>query len=190
MEKMKEKYKKEVVPQIMKEEDLKSPMAAPGIEKVVVSTGFGKMVAGKASDEQKKISSSIAKEIALITGQHPVLNEAKKAISGFKLRKGMPVGASAVLRGEKMYDFLERVVNIVLPRSRDFSGIPLKSFDKEGNLTIPVKDHLVFPEIAPEDSKVSFGLEITVVTTAKNREEGVKLLTLMGFPLKKEQQEK
>ncbi len=171
----------------MKEEKVKSPMAVPAIEKVVVSTGFGKKVAGLGSDAQKKTSSSIAKDLSLITGQYPVLNNARRAISSFKLRKGMPVGASVVLRGEKMYDFLERVINIALPRSRDFSGIPLKSFDREGNLTIPVKEHTVFPEILPEDSKVSFGLEITVVTTANKKEGGVKLLRLLGFPLRKEE---
>ncbi len=187
MDKIKEKYQKEAIPQIMKEDNLESPMAVPAIKKVVVSTGFGKKVAGLSSSEQKKISSSIAEDLSLITGQRPVLNKAKKAISSFKLRKGMPVGASVTLRGQKMYDFLERVVNIVLPRSRDFSGIPLKSFDEEGNLTIPVKEHAIFPEVSPENSKVPFGLEITVVTTAGKKEEGVKLLRLLGFPLKKEE---
>lgn len=171
----------------MKEDNLENPMAVPAIEKVVVSTGFGKKVAGLSSDERKKISSSITENLSLITGQHPVLNKAKKAISSFKLRKGMPVGASVTLRGEKMYDFLERAINIALPRSRDFSGIPLKSFDKKGNLTIPVKEHTIFPEASLENSKISFGLEITVVTTIDKREDGIKLLRLLGFPLKKEE---
>jgi large subunit ribosomal protein L5 len=186
MERLKEKYQKEVVPAMAKEDNLKSPMAVPAIEKVVVSTGFGKMIASLGSDEQKKTVNAISRDLSLITGQYPVVNKAKKAISSFKLRKGMPAGASVVLRGEKMYDFLERVINIALPRSRDFSGIPLKSFDKEGNLTIPVKEQNIFPEISPEDSKINFGLEITVVTTAKTKEEGVRLLRLLGFPLKKE----
>lgn len=184
MLRLKEKYNKEVMPQMMEKFGYKSPMAVPRIKKVTVNTGFGRLVAGKTSEEQKKIYTGILEDLTLICGQRPVLTEAKKSISGFKTRKGMPIGAMVTLRGRKMYDFLERVINIALPRSRDFRGIELKSFDKKGNLTAPIKEHIVFPEVLPEKIKTIFGFEITVVTTSKNREEGIELLKLMGFPIK------
>lgn len=184
MLKLKEKYNKEVVPQMMEKFGYKSIMAVPRIKKVTVNTGFGRLVAGKTSEEQKKIYTGILEDLTLICGQRPVLTEAKKSISGFKTRKGMPIGAMVTLRGRRMYDFLERVINIALPRSRDFRGIELKSFDKKGNLTAPIKEHIVFPEVLPEKIKTIFGFEITVVTTSKNREEGIELLKLMGFPIK------
>lgn len=184
MLRLRDKYKKEVVSQMKEKFGYKSPMAVPRIKKVTVNTGFGRLVAGKTSEEQKKIYTGILEDLTLICGQRLVLTEAKKSISGFKTRKGMPIGAMVTLRGRKMYDFLERVINIALPRSRDFRGIELKSFDKKGNLTVPIKEHIVFPEVLPEKIKTIFGFEITVVTTSKNREEGIELLKLMGFPIK------
>jgi len=182
---LKEKYNKEVLPKMMEKFSYKSVMAVPKIEKVVVNTGFGKMIIAKTSGEQKKTYELILNDLGLICAQKPVLTKAKKSIAGFKIREGMPVGARVTLRGRKMYDFLERVVYIALPRFRDFRGIDLKSFDKEGNLTIAVREHIVFPEVSPEKAKTIFGFEITVVTTAKIREEGIELLRLLGFPIKK-----
>jgi len=184
MLRLKEKYKKEVVPQMVKNFGYKNIMAIPKIEKVIVNTGFGRLTTEKTSGEQKKIYEAILNDLALITGQRPILTRAKKSISGFKIRQGMPVGAQVSLRGKKMFDFLERLIHIALPRSRDFRGIDSKSFDREGNLTIAIKEHIVFPEISPEKVKNIFGFEITVVTTTKNKKEGIELLKLLGFPIK------
>jgi len=183
--KLKEKYKKEVIPLMQEKFGYKSPLAVPRIEKVVINSGFGRLVVGKSSEEQKKLSSSVLDDLSLLSGQRPVLTRAKKAIAGFKIRKEMPIGAAVTLRGKKMYDFLERLIHIVLPRTRDFRGIGLKSFDKKGNLTIAVREQIVFPEILPEKTRTIFGLEITVVSAAKNREQGIELLRLLGFPIKK-----
>jgi large subunit ribosomal protein L5 len=181
---LKEKYQKEVISGMMKKFGYKNKMAVPKIEKVIINTGFGKMISGKTSDEQKKIQEAVLNELALIAGQKPILTRAKKSIAAFKVRQGMLIGAMITLRKKKMFDFLDRLIHIVFPRTRDFQGIPSKSFDKRGNLTIAVKEHIAFPEIMPEKVKSIFGLEITVVTTAKNKEEGLDLLTLLGFPIK------
>jgi len=181
---LKEKYEKEVVPKMMEIFGYKNKMAVPRIEKVVINTSFGKFVAGKTSEEQKKIQESVLNDLALISGQKPILTLAKKSISGFKVKKGMPLGAKVTLRKKRMYDFLERLINIALPRSRDFKGIDQKSFDKNGNLTIPFQEQIAFPEILPEQTKFIFGFEVTVATTAKKREEGITLLKLLGFPIK------
>ncbi len=175
---------KEIIPEMMKKFGYKSRMAVPKIEKVVVNIGFGKLIAGKGSDERKKVISRVSEDLALITGQRPVITKAKKSISGFKVRKGVPIGAMVTLRRKKMFDFLERLIHITLPRSRDFSGIEVSSFDRGGNLTIPIKEHISFPEILPEKAKRILSLEITVVTSARNRDEGLELLRLMGFPIK------
>lgn len=184
MKNLKEKYIKEVAPAMIKEFGYKNIMAVPKIEKVVLNIGFGKIVSAKTSDEQKKFFKNVSENLALITGQKPVLTSAKKAIAGFKTRKGMLVGAMDTLRKKKMYDFLEKLINVALPRTRDFRGIDLKSFDNQGNLTISIKEYTIFPEVVLENTKVVFGFEITVVTTTENREQGIKLLKLMGFPLK------
>ncbi|MFH1656649.1 MAG: 50S ribosomal protein L5 [Candidatus Nealsonbacteria bacterium] len=182
---LKEKYQKEIIPVMMEKFGYKNKMAVPKVEKVVINIGFGKLISAKTSDEQKKTQAFIIESLSSICGQRPVLTKAKKSIAGFKLREGMTVGAMNTLRGGKMYDFLERLINIAIPRSRDFQGIDLKSFDKEGNLTIVIKEHIVFPEILPEKTKFIFAFEITIVNTAKNKEQGEELLRLMGFPLKK-----
>jgi len=183
MIKLKEKYTKEVIPTMMKKFNYKSPMAVPRIEKVVVNTSFGKLISGKTSKEQEKFSKEIVGDLSLIVAQKPIVTRAKKSIAGFKLREGAPVGAKVNLRRKMMYDFLERLIHIALPRSRDFGGISQSSFDKKGNLTLAIKEHITFPEISPEKSKTIFGLEITVVTNAKNKEEGIELLKLIGFPI-------
>jgi large subunit ribosomal protein L5 len=184
MLRLKEKYIEEVIPQMMEKFGYKNPMAVPRIEKVIVNTGFGRLVAGKSSEEQKKIWQQILADLALICGQRPILRKAKKSISGFKIKAGFPIGAVVTLRRKRMFDFLERLIQIALPRSRDFQGLNPESFDKAGNLTIGIKEHIVFPEILPEKAKNIFGLEITIVTTAKRKEEGMELLRLLGFPIK------
>lgn len=184
MVRLKDKFEKEVIPAMMKRFGYKNKMVVPKIEKVVINTGFGRQVAGKTAEEQKKIQEAILEDLSLISGQRPVLKRAKKAISGFKTRKGQAIGASVTLRGKRMFDFLERLIHIALPRLRDFQGIEISSFDKKGNLTIGIREHIAFPEILPEKAKNIFGLEITVVTTAKKKEEGIELLRLLGFPIK------
>jgi len=184
MLRLQEKYKKEVVPAMIQKFGYRNRMAVPKIEKLVVNSSFGRLISEKTTDEQKKIQEGILGDLALICGQRPVLKRAKKSISGFKIRQGMPVGAAITLRRKKMYDFLERLIYLTLPRSRDFRGIESKSFDEKGNLTLGIKEHSVFPEILPEKVKNTFGLEITVVTRAKSKEEGIELLRLLGFPIK------
>jgi large subunit ribosomal protein L5 len=184
MLRLKEKYQKEVIPAMMERFGYRNKMAVPKIEKVVINTGFGREISGKTSEEQKKIQDSILQDLSLISGQKPILKKAKKSISGFKIKKGQVIGAAVTLRKKKMFDFLERLIHIALPRVRDFRGIKVSSFDKRGNLTIGLREHIVFPEILPEKTKNIFGLEITIVTTARKREEGLELLRLLGFPIK------
>lgn len=184
MLKLSERYKSEVIPQMMEKFGYKNPMACPKIEKVVINTGFGREISGKTSDEQKKITEAILNDLSLISGQRPILTKAKKSISSFKIREGLPIGAKVTLGGKKMDDFLMRLVHIALPRSRDFRGVAPESLDKKGNLSIGIKEHICFPEISPEEVKNIFGLEVTVATTAKSREEGLELLKLLGFPIK------
>ena len=182
--KLLEKYKKEAIPAMMAKFGFKNAMAVPKIEKVIINSGFGRLVIEKTSDEQKKICDAILNDLSLITGQKPNLTKAKKSISSFKIRQGLEVGARVTLRGKKMMDFLERLIHVGLPRSRDFRGIDQKSFDEKGNLTIGVREHICFPEISPERVKTIFGFEVTVVTTTRKREEGIELLKLLGFPIK------
>lgn len=184
MIKIKENYKK-AIPVLKEKFGYKNIMAVPKIEKVVVNTGMGSLITGKTSGEQKKIFEEVLGDLGIICGQKAVLTRAKKSVAVFKTRTGMPIGAKATLRGLKMNDFLNRVINIALPRSRDFQGINSNSLDEHGNLTIPIKEHIIFPEISAERAKIIFGLEITVVTTAKSKEEGLELLRLLGFPIKK-----
>lgn len=181
---LKEKYEKEVIPEMIKKFGYKNKMAVPKIEKVMVNTSFAKLISGKSSEEAEKIQEAILNDLALICGQKPIVTKAKKSISGFKLKKGKVIGAKVTLRRKRMYDFLERLIHIALPRSRDFQGIDQKSFDKKGNLTIGIREHIVFPEVSPEKVKNIFGLEVTIVTTAKTQREGIELLKLMGFPIK------
>lgn len=178
-------YTKTAIPALKKAFEYRSVMAVPRIEKVVVNTGFGKLVSGKTNNEAQKMASEISKDLAAITGQKPAITAAKKSIASFKLREGDPIGAKVVLRGKRMYDFLDRLLNIAFPRSRDFKGIDTKSIDGTGNLTLGIPEHIFFPEIALENVKTIFGFEITIVTTAKTKEEGLKLFEELGFPLKK-----
>lgn len=179
MHRLLEKYNKEVVPALKKEFEYENVMAIPKITKVVVNIGTGRIV------RETKVVDSMAKDLALMTGQTPVKTKAKVAIASFKTRKGLEIGLKVTLRGQRMYDFMDRLVNIVLPRTRDFRGIKLSSVDKFGNLTMGIKEHIVFPEVVLESSKNIFGMGITVVSTAKTKEEAEKLFRLMGFPLAK-----
>lgn len=163
----------------------KNSMAVPRIKKVVVNSGFGRQVAEKSGEEQKRVENSTMQDLSLICGQKPVFKKAKKSIAAFKLREGLNIGIACVLRRKKMYDFLDRLIHIVLPRSRDFRGIESAAFDEAGNLTIGMKEHIAFPEILSERAKSIFGLEITITTNAKNKEKGIQFLKLMGFPIKK-----
>ena len=172
-----EKYKNKVVPAMRTKFGYKNIMAIPRVWKVVVNCGVGKIREEKERDELQKF-------LALITGQKPAPRAAKKAIASFKTRQGLVIGYQVTLRGKRMYDFLSRLVNIALPRTRDFRGIDPKSFDPKGNLTIGIKEHIVFPEMIGEDYRFLFGFEATVVTSAKKREEGIELLRLLGFPIK------
>jgi len=156
----------------------KNDLAVPKIEKVVVNVGIGKFL------KDEKAQETIINDLAKITGQKPIYTLARKAISGFKIRKGMKVGLKVTLRKKRMYDFLERLIHVAIPRIRDFRGIPEKSIDKEGNLSIGIKEHIIFPEIAHEDVKLIFGFEVTIITSAKTREEAVELFKLLGFPIK------
>ena len=181
---LKEKYKKEVVPKMMKKFGYKNTMAVPKIEKVVVNFGIGKILESIDPAKRKSMTEGLLSDFSLICGQKPVLTKAKQSIAGFKTRKGSIIGIKVSLRKNRMYDFLERLINLSLPRLRDFQGISQKAIDKGNNLTIGVKEHIVFPEIQPEKVKMIFGLEATVVSNAKKREEAVELFKYTGFPMK------
>lgn len=174
---LKEKYIKEVRPQMMERFGYKNIMSVPKIEKVVVNAGVGRFREDKEQEE-------IQKYLRLITGQKASPRPAKKAIASFKTRKGLIIGYSITLRGNRMYDFISRLIDTALPRMRDFRGIEQKSFDPRGNLTLGLKEHIVFPEMIGEDYKLLFGFEVTVVTNSQKKEEGIGLLKLMGFPIK------
>lgn len=172
-------FTKEVVPAVQKELGLKNVMAVPKLKKVTLNVGIGTLT------KNTKDYSDVVNNVAKIAGQKPVVTNAKLAISNFKLRKGMPSGITVTLRGEKMYEFIYRLVNIVLPRVRDFRGLNPKAFDKQGNYSIGFKEALVFPEINPDNVLNVHGIQVTLTTTAKNQEEGVALLNGMKFPFKK-----
>lgn len=184
MSPVQEKYNKEVIPAMMKKFGYKSAMAVPRIKKIVVNCGFGKRIVGKTGSEREAIQKNILEYLTLITAQKPFLAKAKKSIADFKLREGMPIGAKVVLRGNRMYDFLGRLINLVIPRIRDFRGIDPKSVTNEGDLTIGFKEYTPFPEVRIEKEKGIFGLEVTITTTAGIREHGMELLRLIGMPLK------
>ena len=173
-----EKFKKKIIPELKKQFGLKNDLEVPKIEKVVLNVGLGKSL--KDANFLDNVESTLMR----ITGQKPIKTKAKKSISNFKIRKGMVIGMKVTLRGQRMYDFLEKLVDVVLPRVRDFRGLTAKAIDQGGNLNIGIKEHLAFPEIKADEIEKLHGLEIAVVTTAKNREEGRALLTAFGFPFK------
>ena len=174
------KYRQEVIPAMRGKFGYKSVMAVPKIQKVAVNVGFGRKAVAKETAAIEKVE----KDLAKLAGQKPAVRKAKKSISGFKIRQGMDIGLIVTLRGRRMYDFIDRLISMALPRSRDFHGLDPKSFDKGGNLSIGIREHSIFPEITYESLKDIFGLEVTVATNAKTREEGIELLKLMGFPIK------
>ncbi len=184
MQSLREKYQKEVIPAMMKKFGYKNPMAVPRIKKVVINSSFGKEAVVKTSGEREKLQNLISQDLSLIAGQKTQLVKSKKSIAGFKLREGLEIAAVATLRKGRMWDFLERLIYLSLPRSRDFKGILAKSIDKRGNLSLGFKEHISFPEIFTEKEKTIFGLQITVATNAKSKEEGLELYKLLGFPIK------
>jgi large subunit ribosomal protein L5 len=176
---LKEMYNTEVRKKLKDEFKIDNPMALPKIEKVVINMGVGEAI------QNAKLLDSAADELATITGQKPVITRAKKSIASFKLREGQAIGTMVTLRGEKMYEFLDRLISIALPRVRDFRGVPTKSFDGRGNYTLGIRDHLIFPEIDPVKVDKSKGMNITIVTNAQNDEQARFLLRELGMPFGK-----
>jgi large subunit ribosomal protein L5 len=174
-----DRYKGEVIPQLMTEFSYKNVMQAPKVTKVVVNIGLGEAVQNARAVE------AAVNDLQLITGQKPVVTRAKKSIASFKLRAGMPIGAMVTLRGDIMYEFLDRLVSVSLPRIRDFRGVSPNSFDGRGNYTMGLRDQIMFAEIDYDKIDKTRGLEISIVTTAQTDEEGRRLLTLLGMPFKK-----
>ena len=178
MSRLKQRYEKEVIPALKKEFGYSNVMAIPKIEKVVVNMGLGE------ATQNAKIVDTGADELGKITGQKPVITRAKKSIAQFKVRKGMPIGTMVTLRGERMWEFLDRLISVALPRVRDFRGVSQRGFDGRGNYTLGLKDQLLFPEIDYMKVDKARGMNISVVTTAKTDEESRKLLQLLGMPFR------
>jgi large subunit ribosomal protein L5 len=172
-------YRQECVPRMMQEFRYKSPMQVPKLEKIVVNMGLGEAI------QNIKLLESASGELAAITGQKPVVTRAKRSIAAFKLREGMPIGCMVTLRTSRMYEFFDKLVNVVLPRVRDFRGLSDKSFDGRGNYTLGIKEQIIFPEIDYDKIDKVKGMNITIVTTAPTDEESRHLLTLMGMPFKR-----
>lgn len=179
MNRLKEKYLNEVVPAMMKKFNYKSVMQVPKVEKIVVNMGVGDAV------QNPKALDDAVNELTLITGQKPVVTRAKKSIAGFRLREGMPIGCKVTLRGNRMYDFLDKLVSVSLPRVRDFRGVSKNSFDGRGNYTLGIREQLIFPEIDYDQVNKVRGMDIVIVTTAKTDEESRELLSLLGMPFQK-----
>ena len=175
---LQERYRKETVPALMKRFGWKNPMAVPKLKKITVNIGLGE------ASQNVKLLDAATSELGQITGQKAIITRAKKSIANFKIRKGMPIGCCVTLRGGRMFEFLDRLCNVVLPRVRDFKGLPVSAFDGRGNYTLGLKDQLVFPEIDYTRVDKIKGMNITLTTTAKNDEEGRELLKLLGMPLR------
>ncbi len=175
---LKELYEKEIVSQLIETFDYKNILQVPRLEKVILNIGLGEAI------HNIKLLDSAKEELKLITGQAPVITRARKSIAAFKLREGMPIGCMVTLRRSRMYDFYEKLVNIALPRVRDFRGISGKAFDGRGNYTLGVKEQIIFPEVDYDKIDTIKGMNITVVTTAKTDEEGKELLKLLGMPFR------
>ena len=178
MSQLKAFYEKEAVPKLMKTFNYKNIMQVPKLEKVVLNMGLGEAI------QNIKLLDSAAEELQTIAGQHPVITRAKKSIAAFKLREGMPIGCMVTLRRDRMYDFFYKLVNIALPRVRDFRGISGKAFDGRGNYSLGIKEHIIFPEIDYDKIDRIKGLNISVVTSAQNDEEGKELLRYLGMPFR------
>jgi large subunit ribosomal protein L5 len=182
MSRLREFYKNEAVPALTRQFQYKNVMAVPRLVKINVNMGLGEAIANA------KILDTATEELAAITGQRPVVTKAKKSIAAFKLRQGMPIGVTVTLRGDRMYEFFDRLVNATLPRVRDFRGIPSRSFDGRGNFTLGLRDQLIFPEVDYGKVDKARGMNITIVTTAETDDEAHALLQLMGMPFAKKEQ--
>ncbi|RDW21841.1 50S ribosomal protein L5 [Oceanobacillus arenosus] len=179
MNQLQQKYQDEIAPSLMNKFNYKSVMQVPKIEKVVINMGVGDAV------QNSKALDSAVEELTLISGQKPLITRAKKSIAGFRLREGMPIGTKVTLRGERMYDFLQKLVSVSLPRVRDFRGISKKAFDGRGNYTLGVKEQLIFPEINYDKVNKVRGMDIVIVTTSNTDEEARELLAQLGMPFQK-----
>jgi len=175
---LQEKFIKEIMPELQKKLGVKNPHNVPRLSKIVLNSSTGEAL------QNPKILDQIAKELMMITGQKPVINKAKKSIANFKLREGQPIGVSVTLRRDRMYEFFSRLVNIALPRTRDFKGLTKKAFDGHGNYTLGITEQSIFPEITADKLEKLNGMNITFVTTATNDETGRELLTSLGFPFR------
>ena len=179
MPRLKEKYIKEIVPELMKKFGYKNVMQVPKLSKIVLNISLGEAI------QNPKALEAAEQDLAAIAGQHPVITRSKKSIAAFKLREGMPIGMMVTLRGRRMYDFFDKLVNVVLPRIRDFQGVSRDSFDGQGNYTLGIKEQIVFPEIDYDKVDKLRGLEVTIVTTAASDEEGRSLLESLGMPFRR-----
>ena len=177
---LKERYQKDIAPALAKEFGIENPMAVPKLEKIVINMGLGEAIANA------KIVDTAADELRAVTGQKPVTTRAKKSIASFKLRQGMPIGSMVTLRGDRMYEFLDRLISVALPRVRDFRGVSPKAFDGRGNYTLGVRDQLIFPEIDFNKVDKTRGMNISIVTTARDDEQARALLRALGMPFRQQ----
>lgn len=177
MSNIREKYKKELMSEMKKKFGLKNDLEVPSIRKVIINAGIGKYL------KDSNLVEDVKKSLIVISGQKPLMTKSKQSIAGFKIREGLEVGMKVTLRGERMWNFLERLVGAAIPRIRDFHGIKESAVDESGNLNIGIKEHVIFPEIMPEHVKNMLSLQVTVVTNAKNREKGMALFKMMKFPI-------
>jgi len=177
---LQKKYNEEVKPALMKKFNYKNEMEVPRLEKIVINMGVGE------AKENPKFLDEAMKDLTMISGQKPVITRAKKSIASFKIRQGMPIGCKVTLRGKRMYEFFDKLVNVALPRVRDFNGVSPKSFDGRGNFALGIKEQLVFPEISYDDVETVRGMDIIITTTAETDEEARELLRLLGMPFKKQ----
>ena len=176
---LKEKYQKEIVPAMIKERGFKNSHEVPRLAKIVINMGV------KEGAQDIKILEAVKADLALVTGQNPVVTRARKSIAAFKLREGSPIGLKVTLRGHRMFEFLDRLVNVAMPRIRDFRGLPDTGFDGQGNLSIGLQEQIIFPEVDYDKVKKIQGMDITFVTTTQKKDEAKRLLELLGFPFKK-----
>lgn len=173
---LKQRYREEIVPELLKEFGYRNVMQVPKVTKVVVNVGLGEAV------QNARALDGCAEDIATITGQKPVITRAKRSISNFKIREGVPIGVTVTIRGNRMYEFLDRLINVALPRIRDFHGVPAEAFDGRGNYALGIREQLIFPEIDYDKIDRIRGMQVIIVTTARTDEEGKRLLQLMGMP--------
>jgi len=177
---LRDKYVKEVIPKVKQELGLKNDLEVPRLSRIVVNVGIGKIAA------EEPLVKKVVEDIRKITGQQPVFTVAKKAISGFKVKQGDKVGLKVTLRGKRMWDFLERMIVGALPRIKDFQGIPLANITEVGDCSVGIREHIVFPEINPDETNYVFGLQVNIVTTAKTKAEGIAVLKALGFPVRED----